>query len=150
MGKTYALFLIYSTRKAISAIATCDEESKNHCSSSTCMASQERCNRNEDGTPILHPLGQWDDDWLDDARFKDWLRVSEGQVHCLYCRATDQHNEFNTGRPVSDEWNMYKGTNEDHKGNCTMHFQVFRRSIYIDLENEPYGLGGKWVDIDRV
>ena len=59
--------------------------------------------RDENGEPVLHPLGEWDESWMQDSRCKDWLRVSEGQVHCLYCRATGQNNEFNTGRPVSDE-----------------------------------------------
>ena len=77
------------------------------------------------GDPVLHLLGPWDDAWLEEPRFKDWLRVSGGYVHCLFCRATLQHNEFNTGRPVSEEWNV--GRLKQHCGKtCKKHADATR------------------------
>ena len=58
--------------------------------------------------------------------------------------------KFNEGWETCTFKGFYKDKNSDHKGKCIMHFQVYHRSMYLDLESEQYGLTGAWVAMDRV
>jgi hypothetical protein len=57
-----------------------------------------------DGQLVYDALGAWKPEWEKEPAFKGRLRVSGGIAWCLYCRATGQHNSFNTGIPVTEQW----------------------------------------------
>ena len=68
----------------------------------------------------LDHVRPWQAAWETADEYKKWIRVRGGLVYCLYCRATKQHNVFNTGIPVTDSWDKTKLSQHCRKA-CKKH-----------------------------